>query len=66
MAKHRKSPPQIRVAEETYKATVLLIHSKVEGVPKLLSLLRDDQTIDLAGGEEFLIAYVPAHMLEKK
>ena len=66
MAKRPKHPPQIRVLDETYKATVFLIHSKVDGVPKLLSLLRDDQTIDLAGGEEFLIAYVPAHMLEKK
>ena len=63
----QKKPNGISVAGEEYRATVFLINTKdAHGRPKLCTALHDDQSIDLAGGEEFLIAYVSAKMLAKK
>lgn len=51
---------------ERYKLVVGLIHSKDEkGRPKLITLIHDEQTINLAGGEEFVTLYLPAKMLRK-
>lgn len=50
---------------ETYKATVFLINTrdKDTNVPRLCTLIQDDHTIELSGGEEFMIVYVPVKML---
>ena len=62
----KKKPIGISIAGEEYKATVMLIHTKDEkGRPKLLTILHDEQKVELAVGEEFLIAYVSRKMLKE-
>lgn len=66
MAK-KKTPGGISVAGEDYQVVVLLINTKdPDGRPKLTTFIHDDNTISLAGGEEFITAYVPRHMLRKR
>lgn len=61
-----KKPNGISVAGEEYRATVMLINTRdPTGRPKLVTILHDDQEIEIAGGEEFLIAYVSRKMLRK-
>lgn len=48
-----------------YHAQVFLIHTKNNGVPRLCTLIPDGGTIELAGGEEFMICYVAKKMLEE-
>lgn len=65
--KHRPQPELIKVNETWFKLCVFLIHSKNEdGSPGLCKLIPDDKTIDLAGGGEFMTAYIPRHMLDGK
>jgi hypothetical protein len=62
-----KTPNIINVNNELYYATVFLIHTKhQDGTPALCKLMKDDSTIDLEGGGEFMIAYVPGVMLKDK
>jgi hypothetical protein len=57
VAKNR-APDGVSIAGEEYKLLVALVHSKdKKGRPKLLSVLYDEQSIDLAGGEEFITFY---------
>lgn len=63
----KKKPAGISVAGEEFEATVFLIHTKDEhGRPKLCTVLHEEQSIDIAGGEEFLVAYVTRKMLRKR
>lgn len=64
MSKKRppKMPRVIITPRGRYVAQVFLINTKEKGVPRLCTMIPDDHEINLAGGEEFLIAYVPEHM----
>lgn len=65
MSKKPPRPEVIKAGSEWYKLVVLLIHTKDrDGRPKLATFVHDDEKIDLAGGEEFITAYVPKNMLE--
>jgi hypothetical protein len=47
-----------------HQRVVFLIHTKnPDGSPALLKMMRDRDVIDLAGGEEFMTAFVPSVML---
>lgn len=66
MAK-RSKPQIVKAGDEWYQLVVLLIHSKdARGRPKLATFIHDEETVDLAGGEEFITAFVPKKMLEKE
>jgi hypothetical protein len=60
MAKKKSQgmPNTLQIGEKVFSLKVALIHSKVNGQPKLVTILEDDKTIDLAGGEEFVMLYV--------
>lgn len=50
-----------------HRQTLFLINTKKpDGTPSLCTLIPDDHAIDLAGGEEFMTAFVPTHMLKGK
>ena len=67
MAKPEKRPKIVNVGGDLYYSTLFLIHTKhPDGTPALCKLMKDDGVIDLAGGEEFFIAYVSKTMLKDK
>lgn len=52
-------PERIRIAGEWYRATLCQITTSTGGGrPLTLRVLRDDETVELQGGERFLIVYV--------
>ena len=50
-----------------YVRGVCLINTKhaEDGTPALCTFLRADQTINLAGGEEFMVCWVPREMVKR-
>lgn len=67
MPKPTRLPEVVNVGGQIYELKVFLIHSKnPDGSPGLCKLIPDDQTIDLAGGEEFMTCYVPRVMFPSK
>lgn len=67
MARRKRLPDHIDVCGEVYKLTVMLIHAKnPDGSPSLMTRIPDDRKINLAGGEEFMTAYVPRAMVTKR
>lgn len=59
-----KMPAVLSLNGEPYVPVVLLIHTKFpDGTPALMKRIRDDDKIELAGGEEFMIGYAPKHMV---
>lgn len=64
--KGQKPPERIMVGDKFFKLSVMMIHSKnADGSPGLCKLIPDDQSVDLAGGEEFMTVYVPEVMFKK-
>ncbi len=60
-------PALVNVAGTTYVPIVLLIHTKhQDGSPALMKHIQDDATIDLQGGEEFMIVYAPKAMIKQE
>lgn len=60
-------PRTLVLGDEPYVPIVLLIHTKnPDGSPGLMKHITDEQTIDLAGGEEFMVAYAPKAMIKPK
>jgi hypothetical protein len=59
-----KRPREIEVLGRKYRACVLVIDSceGVYGVPRKLTLLREDEKLEL-NGDEFMICYVPVEMV---
>lgn len=59
-------PLRISVNGEPYRLMVFIIHTKDardHRTPALCKMLKDGDAIDLAGGEEFMTAYVPENMI---
>lgn len=55
---------RIAIDATPYRLVVGLIHTKSpDGSPALVKIIRDQDVIDLAGGEEFMTMYVPATMV---
>lgn len=63
MAKVNGPPPGVlTVGGKRYIRVACLVHTKQRDKgerPKLLSIIYHDEKVELAGGEEFVIAYVP-------
>jgi hypothetical protein len=58
------SPVGNNKLKERYKLTILrILEVDKDGVPKLLSLVREDDTVHLQKGDSFMTAYVPARMV---
>jgi hypothetical protein len=50
-----------------YRETVFLVNTyHDDGTPRLCTLIQDDQTISLAGGEHFMTALIPVGMYKGK
>ena len=50
--------------EQEYVVAIGLLHTKDEQKrPKLVSIVYDDDTIELAGGEEFMTVLIPKVMI---
>lgn len=47
-----------------YVPQVFLINTHESGVFRNVTRIPDEKKIELAGGEEFVVLYVPAHMLK--
>lgn len=63
----RKPPDATWIAGKKHKHVVFQITEVDElGRPLLMRLLRDEESVHLEGGEKFMTAYVPAHMVEGK
>ena len=66
MAGKPAKPATLSLNGEAYIPLVLLVHTKDEdGCPALMKAIRDDHSIELAGGEEFMIVYAPKAMVQK-
>ncbi len=47
-----------------YRLVIGLIHTRSpDGSPALVKIIRDQDVVNLAGGEEFMTIYVPAHLV---
>jgi hypothetical protein len=52
---------------EDYKPTVLKVTGRYpDGRPKDCLMIHDDQTTELQGGEEFIVAFLPAKTVAKR
>ena len=52
--------------QDVYVASVFLINTRdADGIPRLCTHIPDGHKIALAGGEEFMIGYMPEHMVTK-
>ena len=66
MADKPAKPGRLILGDESYVPIVLLIHTKnPDGSPGLMKHIAEDATIELAGGEEFMIAYAPEKMIRR-
>lgn len=60
-----KAPKIIDIKGRRYKLTLFLINTRNSaGFPKLLTRIEETTIVSLAGGEEFMTAYVPEEMVE--
>lgn len=58
-------PLRLSIGGECYVPVVLLIHTKhPDGSPALMTSIPEDRKIDLAGGEEFMVAFAPRSMVK--
>lgn len=67
MSKVKQTKPgQIQFSDDKkYRATVLHVTGRTEnGRPRECRVLHDDESIDLQGGEQFVIVYFPVEMLQ--
>jgi hypothetical protein len=54
-------PDGVTINGVEHRRVVLLVHSRDRhDRPKLLTIIHADETVELAGGEEFITAYVRA------
>lgn len=58
-------PNRIVVGGKKYRATVLKVIEEDSLGPRMFQLLRDDESTDIEGGEQFWIVYVSEEMLAK-
>lgn len=66
MAKKKRSIPKKLFVQGAgwYELSIALVHTKhPDGSPALCKLIRDNDTIDLAGGEEFFTFFLPVDVL---
>lgn len=50
-------PPILMINREKYRPVVCKVIEKVNGQPRKLEILLDDEKTHLEGGEEFLVGY---------
>lgn len=56
-------PGRLQIGDEVYVATVLKVTGKdPDGSPRVFELLREDESVSLAGGEQFFVVYALASM----
>lgn len=60
-----KKPPIVMVGRQKYRAVVLKVVERVNGQPRKLEVLLDDESTHIEGGEEFLVGYFPEHVIRK-
>ena len=70
MAKPERMPEIVFIGptkkRAKFKHVVFLVKSREGGVPRELVLLRDDESVDLEQGMEFMTGYVPEFMTRPK
>jgi hypothetical protein len=65
MAKRPDKPAVMNLCGEAYVPILLLIHTKnPDGSPGLMKHVSDESSIDINGGEEFMVAYAPKRMIK--
>lgn len=57
-------PERIKIGGVIYKATLFLVNTREQTIPRLCTLIPEGHTIDEAGGEEYFLAYVPEEELK--
>ena len=56
-----------KLAGEPFKPIVLLVTGRCpDGRPGTCVMVHDDQTVQLQGGEEFIVGFAPAKVLAKR
>lgn len=55
---------RLKIQGKWYRATVFKIVDKEAGVPKTLTLIREDEKVSIQGGEEFMTAFAPESMVQ--
>lgn len=48
-----------------HRHVAMRVLSKRDGVPLMLQLMRDDEVVDIQGGEEFVTAYLQERVLRE-
>jgi hypothetical protein len=56
-------PKIVMVGRQKYRAVVLKVVERVNGQPRKLEVILDEETTRIAGGEEFLVGYFPDNAL---
>lgn len=59
----KKRPNVIRIGKDDYVATVLMVmEDGPDGTPRVVEVMRDEEAVNLAGGERFWVVYAPKAM----
>lgn len=58
-------PTVVMINRDKYRAVVLKVVERVNGQPRKLEILLDDEKTRVDGGEEFIIGYFPDRVLRK-
>lgn len=64
----RKRPSVIQVAGgvKFHAAVLHVIEKHPDGTPKIVEVMKDDDSIHLEGGEEFWVVYGPQRMITRR
>jgi len=61
-----RKPSKLYVGAERYELVVLKVEGRNElGQPRECRIVLDDDVVQIAGGEEFITAFVPARVLRR-
>lgn len=59
--------PKLVINNQQYEAVVLLIRSHDEfGRPREATTLYDEESVNIEGGEEFMIVFAPSSVVQRK
>ena len=63
-----KRPTMIQVAggKKFYAAVLQVIEKHPDGTPKICSVMKDDESVHIDGGEEFWVVYGPKEMITRR
>lgn len=61
-------PETVKIGKTLYRRALFMVHTTHENkrTPALCKLIRDGDTVDWEGGEDWMIGYVPEYLVKPK